>query len=86
MLSTGQLVYNAQSPDEAALVSAAKNFGFVFKVSHCYECVQFTVFFQIHIQVRTPFIIMLLNLHTGREVCVLHVHVHCTLHATVVQC
>ncbi|KAL5481607.1 hypothetical protein EMCRGX_G021802 [Ephydatia muelleri] len=27
----GQLVYNSQSPDEAALVSAAKNFGFVFK-------------------------------------------------------
>ncbi len=26
-----KLVYNAQSPDEAALVSAAKNFGFVFK-------------------------------------------------------
>jgi len=25
------LVYNAQSPDEAALVSAAKNFGYVFK-------------------------------------------------------
>ena len=27
----GQLKYNAQSPDEAALVSAARNFGFVFK-------------------------------------------------------
>lgn len=27
----GKLVYNAQSPDEAALVSAAKNFGYVFK-------------------------------------------------------
>lgn len=26
-----KLVYNAQSPDEAALVTAAKNFGFVFK-------------------------------------------------------
>jgi phospholipid-translocating ATPase len=26
----GKLVYNAQSPDEAALVSAARNFGFVF--------------------------------------------------------
>lgn len=29
--STGKLVYQAQSPDEAALVSAARNFGFVFK-------------------------------------------------------
>ena len=32
----GKLVYNAQSPDEAALVSAARNFGFVFVVRH--EC------------------------------------------------
>ena len=28
----GTLVYNAQSPDEAALVNAARNFGYVFKV------------------------------------------------------
>lgn len=28
----GVLVYNAQSPDEAALVSAARNFGYVFVV------------------------------------------------------
>lgn len=28
----GKLVYNAQSPDEAALVSAARNFGYVFTV------------------------------------------------------
>lgn len=27
----GKLEYQAQSPDEAALVSAARNFGFVFK-------------------------------------------------------
>ena len=27
----GELVYQAQSPDEDALVSAARNFGFVFK-------------------------------------------------------
>ena len=27
----GGFEYNAQSPDEAALVSAAKNFGYVFK-------------------------------------------------------
>jgi magnesium-transporting ATPase (P-type) len=27
----GKLKYAAQSPDEAALVSAAKNFGYVFK-------------------------------------------------------
>lgn len=27
----GRLQYQAQSPDEAALVSAARNFGFVFK-------------------------------------------------------
>ena len=31
-MSTGTLQYNAQSPDEAALVAAAKNFGYVFKV------------------------------------------------------
>jgi len=29
--SPGILTYNAQSPDEAALVSAARNFGYVFK-------------------------------------------------------
>ncbi|PIO62059.1 hypothetical protein TELCIR_16400 [Teladorsagia circumcincta] len=27
----GQLVYQAQSPDEAALTSAARNFGYVFR-------------------------------------------------------
>lgn len=27
----GKLEYQAQSPDEAALTSAARNFGFVFK-------------------------------------------------------
>ena len=31
-METGTLEYNAQSPDEAALVAAAKNFGYVFKV------------------------------------------------------
>jgi magnesium-transporting ATPase (P-type) len=30
-LFSGKLEYQAQSPDEAALVSAARNFGFVFK-------------------------------------------------------
>ena len=29
----GKIVYQAQSPDEAALTSAARNFGFVFRVS-----------------------------------------------------
>lgn len=28
---SGQLEYQAQSPDEAALTSAARNFGYVFK-------------------------------------------------------
>jgi magnesium-transporting ATPase (P-type) len=28
----GKLEYQAQSPDEAALVSSARNFGFVFRV------------------------------------------------------
>jgi len=28
----GQLLYQAQSPDEGALVGAARNFGFVFRV------------------------------------------------------
>ena len=28
----GNLEYQAQSPDEAALVSAARNFGYVFRV------------------------------------------------------
>lgn len=28
----GKLTYQAQSPDEGALVSAARNFGYVFKV------------------------------------------------------
>ena len=31
--SLGDLEYQAQSPDEAALVTAARNFGFVFLVS-----------------------------------------------------
>ena len=30
----GGLEYQAQSPDEGALVSAARNFGFVFKVTN----------------------------------------------------
>lgn len=30
-LSPGRLVYKAQSPDEGALVTAARNFGFVFR-------------------------------------------------------
>ena len=30
---SGKLQYNAQSPDEAALVSAARNFGYAFNVS-----------------------------------------------------
>ena len=32
LYTIGTLSYNAQSPDEAALVSAARNFGYVFKV------------------------------------------------------
>lgn len=32
----GKLEYQAQSPDEGALVSAARNFGFVFKVIYMY--------------------------------------------------
>ena len=32
MTRAGCLEYQAQSPDEGALVSAARNFGFVFKV------------------------------------------------------
>ncbi|NXV02762.1 AT8B2 ATPase, partial [Cettia cetti] len=31
MLSIGELLYKAQSPDEGALVTAARNFGFVFR-------------------------------------------------------
>ncbi|NWY99783.1 AT8B2 ATPase, partial [Loxia curvirostra] len=31
MLSAGELFYKAQSPDEGALVTAARNFGFVFR-------------------------------------------------------
>lgn len=31
MLSAGELLYKAQSPDEGALVTAARNFGFVFR-------------------------------------------------------
>jgi phospholipid-translocating ATPase len=32
MYYSGKLEYQAQSPDEGALVTAARNFGFVFKV------------------------------------------------------
>jgi len=38
---TGKLEYQAQSPDEAALVGAARNFGFVFKVSYVCSCRHF---------------------------------------------
>ena len=31
LIAAGKLEYQAQSPDEGALVSAARNFGFVFK-------------------------------------------------------
>lgn len=31
VLSAGELLYKAQSPDEGALVTAARNFGFVFR-------------------------------------------------------
>lgn len=31
VLSPGELYYKAQSPDEGALVTAARNFGFVFR-------------------------------------------------------
>jgi magnesium-transporting ATPase (P-type) len=31
VLPNGNLKYNSQSPDETALVQAAKNFGYVFK-------------------------------------------------------
>lgn len=31
MLLSGELYYKAQSPDEGALVTAARNFGFVFR-------------------------------------------------------
>ena len=33
LIISALLEYQAQSPDEGALVSAARNFGFVFKVS-----------------------------------------------------
>ena len=33
VINVGCLEYQAQSPDEGALVSAARNFGFVFKVT-----------------------------------------------------
>jgi magnesium-transporting ATPase (P-type) len=33
LIFPGVLEYQAQSPDEGALVSAARNFGFVFRVS-----------------------------------------------------
>jgi len=36
-----KLEYQAQSPDEAALVGAARNFGFVFKVSYVCSCCDF---------------------------------------------
>jgi len=32
VVDTGELEYQAQSPDEGALVNAARNFGFVFRV------------------------------------------------------
>lgn len=31
VVSPGELLYKAQSPDEGALVTAARNFGFVFR-------------------------------------------------------
>lgn len=45
-MHTGKLVYNAQSPDEAALVSAARNFGFIFVVSDFH-----TVQLRVHVHI-----------------------------------
>jgi len=38
VMNAGCLEYQAQSPDEGALVSAARNFGFVFKVKPTLVC------------------------------------------------
>lgn len=46
----GELEYQAQSPDEAALVSAARNFGFVFKVSTEF-CVSFRFYISVTVSV-----------------------------------
>ncbi len=46
-VGVGTLQYNAQSPDEAALVAAAKNFGYVFKVQSCEGFCQININFPI---------------------------------------
>ena len=44
-----EILYQAASPDEAALVSAAKNFGFFFNVRifHCYFFIFYFIFYFI---------------------------------------
>ena len=47
----GPMEYNAQSPDEAALVSAARNFGYVFLVTQllCTGCYNFVILRIVHL-------------------------------------
>jgi len=49
----GQITYQAQSPDESALVLAARDFGFVFKVT---------------LSSTTGFLISAINIYTQRYI------------------
>ena len=68
-METGTLQYNAQSPDEAALVTAAKNFGYVFKV---HTITKFILIPSVHIiflyiQARSPFTLTVDMLNKGKD-------------------
>ena len=68
-METGTLQYNAQSPDEAALVTAAKNFGYVFKVR---TITKFILIPSVHIiflyiQARSPFTLTVDMLNKGKD-------------------
>ena len=68
-METGTLQYNAQSPDEAALVTAAKNFGYVFKVRTITKFIRIPsvhiVF--LYIQARSPFTLTVDMLNKGKD-------------------
>ena len=53
----GKLVYNAQSPDEAALVSAARNFGFVFVVNKSFTCTRLFSYMYMYVHVHENFVV-----------------------------
>lgn len=88
-VSVGELLYKAQSPDEGALVTAARNFGFVFRsrtpgtitIQELGKAVTYTLLAILdfnNIRKRMSVIGMpFTTIHTCRYVCLLCIIVEC---------